>query len=154
MKFIFIDKDESEKDIILHILQSYGVKYKINKSILTNPYYYSYIYNIEIDVTYEFYTFLNKEIENKLEIFHNDCILRQQLEANFRAPSYNKVAEENKSESSQDLLKGFQVEFKDIKYSPAMTILQFINKVSQEEEQKENRDEKLPRDRRRNKKSC
>ena len=66
MRFIFIDKNEYELGVIKDILSSYNVHYKVRTDRECGFFGSSCTYNIEIDVTPEFYEYLCKEIDNKL----------------------------------------------------------------------------------------
>lgn len=66
MRFIFIDKNEYEFGVIKDILGSYNVHYKVRTDRDYGFFGSSCTYNIEIDVTPEFYEYLCKEIEDKL----------------------------------------------------------------------------------------
>lgn len=133
MKFVFIDKDEQEKDVILQILHSYNVKYTVKKDYRRIFCNYNIFYNIEIDVDYDFYNFLNSEIENKVELLHRELQCRQQLELNFHLPSYNKKSRK-KIRSSHKIPEEYTITF-ETKEDPnnMMTIIQFIEKFSQGE---------------------
>lgn len=66
MKFVFIDKTEYEMGVIKDILTSYNIHYKVRTDRDYGFFGSSCFYNIEIDVTPEFYEYLCKEIDNKL----------------------------------------------------------------------------------------
>ena len=66
MKFVFIDKDEHEMDIIKNILLSYNIHYDIKSHQHVCMFTREVLYDIQIDISPEFYEYLCKEIENKL----------------------------------------------------------------------------------------
>lgn len=67
MKFVFIDKNDKECDIITEILSSYNVLYKVHTRRQREGFCMYIMYDIEINVEPEFYEYLCKEIQPKLD---------------------------------------------------------------------------------------
>ena len=84
MKFIYIDKNDKECDIITDVLSSYNVLYKVHTN-RTRQLFSTYLsYDIEIDVEPAFYEYLCKEIQPKLDEI-------KLLEDCYDLPSYKKA---------------------------------------------------------------
>ena len=96
MKFIFIDKSDKECDIITDILSSYNVLYRIHTKHQKQFCYVCTTYDIEINVEPEFYEYLCKEIQPKLDEI-------KLLEDCYELPSFVKDEDREEQEKQPNL---------------------------------------------------
>lgn len=88
MKFVFVDKNSIETDIITDILAEEHIQYKVleqHTMVMSMPFMATEIvtYNIEVNTSLEYFDFINELVNEKIRNYTD-------LEAFYRMPSYRK----------------------------------------------------------------
>jgi hypothetical protein len=131
MRLVFLDKLDWQCDIVCRLLESWNVRYKII-TCRQRGFGSTTQYNIEVDVEYEFFEFLKREVEKAEEAFAN-------LELSFKAPCADKEQDKKtakgkkrgrpkKTNALQDFLQ---------KESKIAKLFEAINESIKEEQQQE-----------------
>ena len=82
MELVFYDKDERETDLLCEELKSYNITYKVKERVKRNLFSCSSTYSIHANISYEFYDYIQEQVNKKLQALEN-------LEKFYNLPSYN-----------------------------------------------------------------
>ena len=82
MELVFYDKDERETDLLCEELKSYNITYKVKEHVKRSLFSCSSTYSIHANISYEFYDYIQDQVNKKLQALEN-------LEKFYKLPSYN-----------------------------------------------------------------
>ena len=91
MELVFYDKDERETDLLCEELKSYNITYKVKEHVKRNLFSYSSTYSIHANISYEFYDYIQDQVNKKLQALEN-------LEKFYKLPSYNPLQPQDEQE--------------------------------------------------------
>lgn len=91
MELVFYDKDERETDLLCEELKSYNITYKVKEHVKHSLFSCSSTYSIHANISYEFYDYIQDQVNKKLQALEN-------LEKFYNLPSYNPLQPQDEQE--------------------------------------------------------
>ena len=91
MELVFYDKDERETDLLCEELKSYNITYKVKEHVKRSLFSCSSTYSIHANISYEFYDYIQDQVNKKLQALEN-------LEKFYKLPSYNPLQPQDEQE--------------------------------------------------------
>ena len=91
MELVFYDKDERETDLLCEELESYNITYKVKEHVKRNLFSCNSTYSIHANISYEFYDYIQDQVNKKLQALEN-------LEKFYKLPSYNPLQPQDEQE--------------------------------------------------------
>ena len=91
MELVFYVKDERETDLLCEELESYNITYKVKEHVKHSLFSCSSTYSIHANISYEFYDYIQDQVNKKLQALEN-------LEKFYKLPSYNPLQPQDEQE--------------------------------------------------------